>query len=66
MPDDPELYTLNQADERDEDDPDEPEFDCGFVPGHGCQLAGTEDCDFECPYRDRLIAHPDYPNVTLF
>ena len=42
------------------------DFDCGFVPGYGCQLAGTEDCDFECPYRDGLIASPYYPNCDLF
>lgn len=33
------------------------EFDCGMVrdvnTGEllGCQLAGSEDCDWECPYR---------------
>jgi hypothetical protein len=46
-----------------DEDLDEPDFDCGFVPGHGCQLAGTEDCDFDCPYRDSLTSHPSYPNV---
>jgi hypothetical protein len=25
---------------------------CGWVRGHGCQLAGTEECDFECPFRE--------------
>lgn len=34
------------------DDDDEGEFDCGWVRGVGCQLAGTETCDFECPHRD--------------
>lgn len=34
------------------DDDDESEFDCGWVRGQGCQLAGTEECDFECPFRD--------------
>lgn len=34
------------------DDEDESEFDCGWVRGVGCQLAGTEECDFECPFRD--------------
>lgn len=33
-------------------DDDEPEFDCGWVRGVGCTLAGTEECDFECPFRD--------------
>ncbi|KYC42102.1 hypothetical protein WA1_19065 [Scytonema hofmannii PCC 7110] len=52
-------------DEDDEDEflEDEEEFDCGFMPGEGCLLAGTEDCDFECPYSDRLMAHPSYPNI---
>lgn len=31
---------------------DESEFDCGWVRGVGCQLACTEECDFECPFRD--------------
>ena len=34
------------------DDDDEETFDCGWVRGVGCQLAGTEECDFECPFRD--------------
>ena len=41
------------------DDPDdEDEFDddagdhCGMTPDGLCQLAGSEFCDFECPYRD--------------
>jgi hypothetical protein len=56
-----------------EDEPDfdedcelEEEFECGFILGEGCLMAGTEDCDFECPYRTRLIASPYYPNCTLF
>lgn len=35
---------------RDEWD-DEPEFDCGWVPGMGCTKAGSEECDWECPNR---------------
>ena len=29
--------------------------ECGQLPKHlggGCQLAGTEYCDFECPFRE--------------
>ena len=48
------------------EDEDEDYFDCGFVPGEGCLLAGTEDCDFECPYSDRLHTSPHYPNCNLF
>lgn len=50
----------------DDDEPDEDEFDCGFVVGEGCAMAGTEDCDFDCPWRDRLIASPYYPNCDLY
>ncbi len=49
-----------------DDEMDEQDFDCGFAPGYGCQLAGTEDCDFDCPYRDRLEASSHYPNCDLF
>lgn len=48
-----------------EDDDFDVEFDCGFQPGYGCLYAGSEDCDWECPYRDMLHRHPDYPNVSL-
>lgn len=39
-----------------DDNPDDgPEledmFDCGMMPDGTCLLAGTEDCDWECPYR---------------
>jgi hypothetical protein len=34
------------------------EDECGRLPediGGGCQLAGTEHCDFECPFRDTIF-----------
>lgn len=34
----------------DEQDDDE-YFDCGWVRGQGCTMAGTEECDWECPHR---------------
>jgi hypothetical protein len=37
------------------DDPaadDEDDFDCGGMVDGTCMYAGTEWCDFECPYRD--------------
>lgn len=38
----------------DEHDPDADEdamLDCGFIPGEGvCMLAGTEHCDWDCPF----------------
>lgn len=49
-------------DELDDDYEDEWDWtdECGLLPEHlggGCQLAGSEFCDFECPYRnaERLI-----------
>lgn len=52
-----------QFDDDYDDDPEPDEWDefeeaaqeCGLLPAHlggGCQLAGTEHCDFECPFRD--------------
>lgn len=34
-----------------EDDPDEEflDFVCGMMPNGQCSLAGSEDCDWECP-----------------
>lgn len=40
------------------------EFDCGFVPGQGCSRT-TEECNFDCPYREQLLKHPAYPNCDL-
>ncbi|MBW4607345.1 MAG: hypothetical protein KME22_08985 [Hassallia sp. WJT32-NPBG1] len=48
-----------------EEDDFDLEFDCGFQPGYGCHYAGSEDCDWECPYRDKLQKHPHYPDVAL-
>lgn len=38
-----------------DDELEEAVQECGLLPKHlggGCQLAGTEHCDFECPFRD--------------
>lgn len=35
-------------DELEEDD--EPMFDCGLGPDGQCALAGSEDCDWDCPH----------------
>lgn len=41
----------------DEDDEPEPGEECGRWDNgrlsRWCRKAGTEECDFECPYRDR-------------
>ena len=39
-----------------EDEYEEDDFDCGMCIDSdgrlaGCQLAGTEECDWDCPYR---------------
>jgi hypothetical protein len=44
-----------EFDEDDEPDDEDEEFECGaWFNGkfdyYHCQLAGTEDCDWECPY----------------
>lgn len=47
---DPDYY-----DDDDNDAWDEALEECGLLPPHlggGCQLAGTEHCDFECQFRD--------------
>lgn len=59
----------NYIDPFDDDDYEEDDLDdeedalneCGQMPSkHGtiCQLAGTEYCDFECPYRDIDLGKP--------
>lgn len=47
---------IPEFDDGDYDD-EEDEFElamqeCGQSPNGGCQLAGTEYCEFECPFRD--------------
>lgn len=54
-----ELIQIRCEDDFDDDfDSDEDvDFDCGqFVEGGTvyCQNAGTEMCDFKCPYRDEI------------
>ena len=44
------------------DDDDEEYFDCGMMRDGkthrlvGCGKAGSEECDFECPYRNEAYA----------
>ncbi len=40
----------------DDDAGDEELFDCGFIRWEGCSKAGSEECDFECPFSDHLFA----------
>lgn len=37
------------------EDWDEEWFDCGWVRGQGCTMAGSEICDFDCPHRDDFL-----------
>lgn len=39
-------------DEEPDLDEEEFEFDCGMGSDGLCGYAGSEQCDFECPYRD--------------
>lgn len=50
-------------DEDFDDAPDEfdPADECGLMSDGQCLLAGTEWCDFECPYRDS----PNYAGNEL-
>lgn len=37
----------------DDEDDGWDDLNCQWMPGTGqCMAAGSEDCDFECPYRD--------------
>jgi hypothetical protein len=48
-----EFDDYDDYDEEDEDDM----FDCGMdSSGLSCSMAGSEDCDFECPNRDAMFA----------
>jgi hypothetical protein len=49
---------IEQYDEYDEEDGPEPGEECGrWLEGklsHSCTKAGSEECDWECPYRNSL------------
>lgn len=47
--------------EEQDDDPDAEflEFDCGMMPDGFCMLAGTEECDWECPRTRSLFTPTD-------
>lgn len=40
-----------EEDYDDWDEEDEWPFDCGMDQHGNCSMAGSEDCEFECPYR---------------
>lgn len=47
----PEPFPYWEEDDLD-DEEEEWEFDCGMDRHGHCGKAGSEECDFECPYRD--------------
>jgi len=49
--DHPDNATAMSDEQPDEDDYDPP-FDCHMDKRGFCGMAGSEDCDFECPYRN--------------
>ena len=52
-PDDADLPWLTEDDSYDHDDDDPWEtFDCHMDRDGYCGKAGSEECEFECPYRD--------------
>ena len=53
---DDDSYGDDDYDEDDEEDEFQYHLDnCGQMPDGSCGLAGTEHCDFECPFRDKPI-----------
>jgi hypothetical protein len=58
MEDERELYDEGEA--RDDDDEDEDFLDCHMDRSGACGKAGSEECEFECPYRaqQRLAVSP--------
>ena len=43
---------LNDDDDFEEDEYERASQECGEMPGGFCTNAGTEFCDFMCPFRD--------------
>lgn len=56
-PDDPPYYDDDPCDWDEEDGDD---FDCRLMPDGQCLLAGSEECDWDCPNRmsDRFVGSP--------
>lgn len=45
-------YDCDDEDDYEPDPLEEAEQDCGLGDDGQCALAGSEHCDFECPFRD--------------
>lgn len=50
--------------DHDEDDEEDADVDCGLTDEGLCMYAGSEWCDFECPYRDVVPNRMSLPNRT--
>jgi hypothetical protein len=46
-------YPYDDEEIEDEDENENEEFDCHLEPDGSCGLAGTEECDWDCPYNRR-------------
>lgn len=46
-------YDDDYGDEFDEFEDDD-DFDCHMTPDGYCELAGSEECDWECPFSGEL------------
>lgn len=55
---DPRFYDYEDEQEDDEEDGYDPGEECGRWDNgrltHSCSKAGSEECDWECPYRSSL------------
>ena len=51
MPEAPRFDSYDPFYDELEDDDEDEFFDCKMGPGGYCGAAGSEDCEFECPYR---------------
>lgn len=49
-------------DESDDDEDAEAELSCGELPEGGCSLAGTEHCDWRCPFSDGMVMRMNEKN----
>lgn len=48
-------YIEDETQWDDDDEMDEAEMNCGELPEGGCSLAGTEYCDWSCPFSDDVM-----------
>lgn len=50
-----------------QDNLEEKDFECGFVPNDGeCRLMGSTHCEVECPYRDLFFRRGDFSHPNPY